>query len=192
MREIVLASTSKYRRELLSRLKIPFTWEDPGIDETKSMASGLGPQKIAGHLALEKATAVSLRHPKAIVIGSDQLLALGDTVFGKPGDAEGAFQQLKTLRGKIHTLVTAMAVLAGTERIFHTDITRIEMENLSDAALRRYVANDMPVDCAGSYKIEGQGIALFRSIEGADPTAIQGLPLLALSRILRQLGVEIP
>ena len=192
MHEIVLASTSKYRRELLSRLKVPFTWEDPGIDEAQSMTSGLGPQKIAEHLALEKAKAVSLRHPKAIVIGSRSASGAGDTVFGKPGDAEGAFQQLKTLRGKTHTLITAMAVLAGTEKILHTDITRIEMENLSDAALRRYVANDMPVDCAGSYKIEGQGIALFRRIEGADPSAIQGLPLLALSRVLRQLGIELP
>ena len=192
MHEIVLASTSKYRRELVSRLKVPFTAEDPKIDESRCMTSGMSPQGIAEHLALEKAMAVSRRHPDAIVIGSDQLLALGSVVFGKPGNVEGAFQQLKTLGGKTHALITAMAVLHGTNRILHTDITKIEMESLSDDALRRYVANDMPVDCSGSYRIEGQGIALFRRIEGADPTAIQGLPLLALSRILRQLGVELP
>jgi septum formation protein len=192
MTPLILASTSRYRRELLERLRVPFTVESPGVDEDAYKSAGLTPRQLAERLAYEKARAVHARHPQAIVIGSDQVLCLGNQALGKPGTAANALEQLRALRAKTHELVTALVVLTPKETLRHTDITRLTMEDHSDEALRRYVQNDQPLDCAGSYKIESQGVSLFRRIEGEDLTAIQGLPLLALSRLLRRLGLTLP
>ena len=192
MDKIILASTSPYRRELLSRLRIPFETEDPGVDESVFKSLGLPPAEVSRRLAMQKAQAVAARHKKAIVIGSDQVVAFDDEILGKPGTEEAAVAQLMALSGKIHELLTSIAVIQGYEKHMHTEVTRMRMERLDEEALRRYVAADLPLDCAGAYKIECLGVSLFRSIEGQDITAIQGLPMLALCRLLRLSGVTLP
>ncbi len=189
---IVLASTSVYRRELLARLCVPFETAKPGVDEDAYKAEGLAPRALAERLAHEKSRAVFALHPDAAVIGSDQLVAFEGGVLGKPGDAETAFRQLRSMAGKTHELITAMTVLHASGRHDHTDVTRIRLRPLSDDAIRRYVAADKPLDCAGSYKIEALGISLMEKMESDDATAIQGLPLMALCRILNTLGLHIP
>lgn len=192
MPELILASTSPYRRALLARLALPFTWEDPRVDEDEYKLSVSSPREIAERLAHEKAKSVQTRNPGAFVIGADQLVALEGRVLGKPGSEEAAVEQLKLLVGKTHELITAVALLTPSSSGFHTDITRLQMENLSETSLQRYVAFDKPIDCAGSYKIESLGISLFRKIEAEDVTAIQGLPLMALARLLRNARYTIP
>lgn len=189
---IILASTSRYRKELLARIGVAFECHAPGVDESKWQSSDLSPREIAETLALEKAKAVQEKFPEAIVIGSDQLAAIGGHVLGKPGDAQRAVLQLQKLSGQTHELITAVTVLNKQRTLTHTDITRLTMENLSTEAIQRYVDIDKPFDCAGSYKIENLGIALFTRIVGEDPSAIQGLPLMAVSRLLRDLGVPLP
>lgn len=185
---VVLASTSRYRRELLARLGLSFETEAPGVDEAAFAAFGLAPRALAERLALEKCQAVARRRPGAIVIGSDQLVAVDGEILGKPGTAESAVAQLRKLSGRTHELVTALAVARGSDIHRQTDVTRLTMARLSEESLRRYVALDSPLDCAGSYKIESLGIALFERIESEDATAIQGLPLLTVARWLRGWG----
>jgi septum formation protein len=189
---LVLASTSRYRSELLARLQVPFTTADPGVDEAAFKKTGLAPRPLAERLAFEKASAVQKRFPDAVIIGGDQLVALGDESLGKPGSPQGAVEQLLRLAGREHTLITALVVLHRERAIAHTDITRLRVRPLDRAAIERYVAVDNPVDCAGSYKIESLGIALFAAIETGDPTAIQGLPLLAVAGALTTCGIAIP
>ena len=181
--ELILASTSQYRRELLSRLGFPFRCEAPGVDENISGT----PREISAKLALEKAKAVQKKFPKAIVIGSDQLAALGDEILGKPGSREKALAQLKKLSGKTHTLFTSLAVLTPGKEFLHTDETKLEMLVLTEGELGQYLDFDKPFDCAGSYKIESRGISLIKRIQSEDFTAIEGLPLLKLGEILRGL-----
>lgn len=186
--KLILASTSPYRRELLARLGIPFSVEAPGVDESKVTGT---PREIAEKLALEKAKAVAARNPGAVVIGSDQLAAFEGKSLGKPGTVEQAIEQLSLLNGKTHELITAVAVVGKVTRTF-TDVTRLTLAHHENTALRRYVEFDKPLDCAGSYKIESRGIALFAKVEGFDPTAIEGLPLMTLAGVLRELGWTIP
>ncbi|BAL25157.1 Maf-like protein [Azoarcus sp. KH32C] len=190
--KLVLASTSTYRRMLLERLVIPFDMAKPDVDETP--LQGETPPATANRLAIEKAKAVARHHTDALVIGSDQVAHLGDEIFGKPGTVERAVAQLRRMRGETVIFHTALAVVNG--RTGHVQCesvaTHVRFRNLSDAEIVRYVEKERPLDCAGSAKSEGLGITLLESLSGDDPTALIGLPLIALSRMLRAEGLELP
>ncbi|MGC1272703.1 MAG: Maf family protein [Planctomycetaceae bacterium] len=192
--DLILASTSPYRRALLDRLGIPFRCVAPDVDEDVVKCEIADPIELAERLAVAKAEAVADRFPDAVVIGSDQLAMLDGDILGKPGNADRAVDQLKRLAGRTHELITAVCVLRTSDasRRIHIDRTRLTMRSLSRNEFARYVALDSPIDCAGSYKIESAGIALFERIETDDFTAITGLPMIALTTILREFGIELP
>ncbi|MBX2986946.1 MAG: septum formation protein Maf [Bdellovibrionaceae bacterium] len=190
MKKILLASTSPYRRELLERLAVPFESARPLIDEEKEKDPRLSPRALAEHLALLKAR--SLAAPGLVVIGGDQLVAFEGRILGKPGSRDRAIGQLTAMSGKTHELMTAICVIDGERVLSHTDVTRLTLKSLSRAQIEKIVDRDEPFDCAGSYKIEKHGIALIERLESDDFTAIQGLPLLALSRMLTACGIENP
>lgn len=190
--ELILASTSPYRRALLERLGIRFRCAAPPFDEGAFPGEGFSPQALAEALALGKAESVLETAPNAVVVGSDQLVSFEGGIFGKPGTAAGAVDQLARMSGKAHELITAMVVITPDGRWPHTDLTRLTMRRLDRPAIERYVERDQPLDCAGGYKLEQGGVTLFERIETEDQTAITGLPLLALTRILTALGFEIP
>jgi septum formation protein len=194
MFDVVLASTSVYRRELLTRLGIPFRWRGPMCDESAlaRQRAGVAPRALAEELAMAKASSLAGEELGATIIGCDQLVNLEGEIFGKPLSVDRAVEQLEVMSGRTHELVTALVVIEGPRVIRHTDITTMTMRSLTREAVERYVAADSPLDCAGSYKWESRGIALFDRIEGVDPTAITGLPLIALVSILRELGYPIP
>ena len=173
---IVLATSSPYKRRLFNRLGVDFNAADPQIDESRR--KGEAPENLARRLAVEKARAVHREHPDAWIIGSDQVAALGDVVFEKPGSIEGAVVQLKQLQGKTHRLISAVA-LATPNREVETAkaVCEMVMRPLTDEQIRRYVRRDRPIDCAGAYKIEEAGVKLFEATHCDDPTAIEGLPL---------------
>ncbi len=192
-RDLILASTSPYRRTLLERLGVPFRSMAPTCDESALKAEERDPIRLAERLAQAKAASLTEEQAdNAAIIGCDQLLAVQGQIFGKPGSVEGAIDQLLSLAGRSHELITAMVVLSGGRTFRHTDVTKLWMRPLSRPAIERYVLADRPLDCAGSYKIESRGIALFDRIESTDQTAITGLPLIALTSILCELGFEIP
>lgn len=190
--KLVLASTSAYRKMLLERLCTPFDTDRPETDETP--LPGEAPPATAERLAAEKARAVAGRWPDALIIGSDQVAYLDDEVFGKPGTEARAVAQLQRMRGRTVTFHTALALL--NTRSDHLQVegvpTQVRFRDLSDDEIRRYVAKERPLDCAGSAKSEGLGIALLDAMPGDDPTALIGLPLIALSRMLRAEGLELP
>lgn len=191
-RPLILASTSPYRRELLGRLGLPFQVESPGVDETA--LPGEAPAARAARLAAAKAMAVALRHPGALVIGSDQVAALGDTVLDKPGNAERCRAQLATLSGKtasFHTACTLVGLESGVN-LAHTDTTRVVARRLTPDEIARYVEREQPFDCAGGFKVEALGIALFERVDSQDPTALIGLPLIWLADALRRAGLAAP
>jgi septum formation protein len=192
MRPLVLASTSRYRRELLERLGLPFVTDKPETDETP--LPGEAPAATAERLALEKARAVAARHPDALIIGSDQVASVGAERFGKPGTIENAIAQLKAMRGRSIVFHTAVALLDAASGQASVEMvpTEVAFRPLSDAEIIRYVERERPLDCAGSAKSEGLGIALLEYIRGDDPNALIGLPLIALTRLLRQAGVSLP
>lgn len=190
--ELILASTSPYRRALLERLGVPFRICDPGVDEERVKALGQAPRLLAERLAAAKAESVRNAGGEAVVVGSDQLVSLDDRILGKPGSQERAVEQLRLLAGREHELITALAVFHQGRLIRHTDVTTLRMRPLTREAIERYVQADRPIDCAGSYKLESRGITLFDRITTEDQTAITGLPLIALTTILRDLGFAIP
>jgi septum formation protein len=188
MRPIILASTSRYRRELLARLQLPFTARSP--DTAEEPMAGEAPASMAARLALAKAS--SIAEPGAIVIGSDQVASLEGQLLRKPGTAEVAVAQLRACQGKTVTFHTAVAVVAtgsGTT-LQHIDCTEVVFRRLEERALAQYVALERPLDCAGSFKSEGLGVALFERISTEDPTALVGLPLFFVAAALRQLGAD--
>lgn len=190
--KIVLASTSTYRRMLLERLQLPFETDRPETDE--AALAGETPAATAERLALDKARAVATRWPDALVIGSDQVAHLGDQIFAKPGSEARAIAQLQRMSGQTVVFHTALAVLntrSGRAQVAGVP-TRVRFRDLDDDAIRRYVERERPLDCAGSAKSEGLGIALLEAMSGDDPTALIGLPLIALSRMLRAEGVQLP
>ena len=192
---LVLASTSPYRRDLLTRLGLPFTARAPGCDEESlkaSLGGGTPPDRLAAALARAKAESLAEAEPGALVIGADQVAALDGEILGKPGSAEQAAQQLARLAGRAHVLVTAVALALDGKVREHVDVTRLFMRPLSRAQIERYVAADAPIDCAGSYRIEARGITLFERIESADHDAIVGLPLIALTSMLGAMGYPVP
>ncbi|MBL8750595.1 MAG: septum formation protein Maf [Planctomycetes bacterium] len=193
MPDLVLASTSPYRRQLLERLRVPFTCEAPGVDEAQVKATIADPRAVVVELARRKALAVARRRPGAIVIGSDQGACLDGALLDKPGTAANAEAQLQRLQSRTHELLTAVAFAQDGRVVAEfVDTTRLTMRAFGADEIARYVAAESPLDCAGSYKIEALGIALFDRIECSDWTAIVGLPLLRLCAALRPLGVALP
>jgi len=190
--ELILASTSRYRAELLRRLHLPFTQEAPDSDETPYV--GEAPAALALRLALAKARAVAARHPQAWVIGSDQVCACGEELLGKPGSRERAIEQLRVLSGNSVQFHTALALAHGASgrELSGADLTTVRFRELDAAQIERYVDAEPSLDCAGSFKSEGLGIALCAGIESQDPTALVGLPLVALCGLLRQAGIALP
>lgn len=187
--DLVLASTSPYRRELMGRLGLPFRCQAPRVDEDQ-LKEGLGPLApgaLAERLAEAKARSLIDVEPRAVLIGCDQVAAFQGRVFGKPGSIENAVEQLLTMSGKSHQLITALFVWHEGNTHRHTDVTTLHFRPLGRSEIERHVAADRPLDCAGGYKIESRGITLFEKIETQDHTAIIGLPLIALTNILRTL-----
>lgn len=189
--QLILASTSPYRRELLSRLGLPFEVVAPGVDETPLPDEP--PQALARRLALAKAMAVANTHPHAVVIGSDQVADLNGIPLGKPGNHERATQQLQAMRGNTVVFQTALAVVCVSSGFSEVDLAAVEVKfrDLSDAEIEHYLRQEQPYDCAGSAKSEGLGIALLAHIHNDDPTALIGLPLIRTSRMLRAAGVPL-
>ncbi|WP_284396095.1 Maf family nucleotide pyrophosphatase [Acidovorax sp. SUPP2825] len=191
-RRLVLGSTSRYRAELLSRLRLPFDVAAPDVDETPR--AGEAPSALALRLAMAKARAVSAAHPDAVVIGSDQVADLLGQPLGKPGTHEKAVAQLQQMRGHSVVFQTAVAVVCAATGFEKVELAPVEVRfrDLSDAEIERYLRAEQPYDCAGSAKSEGLGISLLDSIQSDDPTALIGLPLIRTCRMLRAAGMELP
>jgi septum formation protein len=189
--DVILASSSPYRQRLLARLQIPFSCIAPEVDETRLPDEA--PAAMAARLALAKARSVARAHPDALVIGSDQVAALGDTVMGKPGGHEIAFTQLRASAGREVRFLTGLALhraSSGFER-FHVEPYSVYFRELSDKSINNYLQIEQPYDCAGSFKWEGLGIALFARMAGDDPTSLEGLPLIALTGLLAEAGLPV-
>jgi septum formation protein len=190
-RTVVLGSTSRYRRELMNRLRLPFEVDAPEVDETP--LDGESPEALARRLALAKAHAVAVRHPEALVIGSDQVADLDGLPLGKPGTHERAVQQLRLMRGRTVIFQTAVAVVCQATGFEQLDLApvRVRFRDLSDAEIENYLRAEEPYDCAGSAKSEGLGIALLEAIDNDDPSALVGLPLIRTCRMLREAGLQL-
>jgi septum formation protein len=195
---LVLASTSPYRRALLERLGLAFEVRDPGVDEAPIQRAATDAEAMVRALAEAKARAVAATLDDAIVIGADQCAVIesdgGAQILGKPVTVEAAVAQLVELAGRTHTLLTAVCLVDTRSGVVSTelDVVRLTMRPLSIEALRRYVEAERPLDCAGGYRIEGLGVALFEGVEGVDPTGIVGLPLMRLAARLTELGLPVP
>lgn len=188
MPSLILASTSRYRQELLSRLRLPFEAIAPLVDETP--LPGEAPPALAERLALAKARAVAATHVHAVVIGSDQVADLDGEALGKPGSHDAAHAQLRRMSGREVVFQTAVAVVApGLAAIERAEV-RVRFRALSNAAIDTYLHADQPYDCAGSAKVESLGIALLEAVESDDPTALIGLPLIRTCQLLRRAGLE--
>jgi septum formation protein len=192
MPSLVLASTSSYRRVLLERLGLPFHVARPGVDEAPLPQES--PQALAERLALAKAEAVLVDNGgDAWVIGSDQVAELDGLALSKPGTHAAAVAQLRSMSGREIRFLTALCLAhRNGQRLRALDITTVRFRSLTDDEIERYVAREQPLDCAGSFKCEGLGIALFDRIDNHDPTALIGLPLIATARLLRQAGFVVP
>ena len=192
-RSIVLASTSIYRRALLEQLGISFETANPELDETPFKETAEDPESLVTVLSEAKARALADQFPDALIIGSDQCAAIDNEVLHKPGGESAALAQLSRLSGRTHRLLTGVYILdsASGKGRFHLDVHELRMRSLTREQLQRYLIHDEPWDCAGSYRIEAQGVALFDEIRGADSTAIVGLPLMAVVRLSGEHGVEV-
>jgi septum formation protein len=188
---VILGSSSRYRKELLSRLRIPFDVFSPEIDETPH--PGEAPKALALRLALAKAHAVAKLHPQAVVIGSDQVADLDGVPLGKPGNHKNAVLQLQKMRGKTVIFQTALSVVCLANGYERTELAAVSVKfrDLSDAEIEAYLRAEEPYDCAGSAKSEGLGIALLEAIDNDDPTALVGLPLIRTCQLLREAGVKL-
>ncbi len=189
---LVLASTSRYRRELLAQLGIPYEVTAPTVDETP--AAGETPQGLALRLACAKAQSVRVAFPDALIIGSDQVAVVGDTLLDKPGTHARAVEQLKLMSGKPVVFFTALCLLNARTLQRQTALVPItvHMRELGTDQIERYLQTERPYDCAGSARIEGLGITLVARLEGDDPNALIGLPLIKLCDMLRSEGIELP
>jgi septum formation protein len=190
-RALILGSTSRYRRELLQRLRVPFDVVSPNVDETPLPSEA--PQALATRLALAKAKAVAALHPSAVVIGSDQVADLNGEPLGKPGTHERAVSQLQRMRGQTVVFQTAVSVVCQASGFEQTELAQIKVRfrELSDAEIEAYLRAEEPYDCAGSAKSEGLGIALLDAIDNDDPTALIGLPMIRTARLLRAAGIDL-
>ncbi|MBI3938068.1 MAG: septum formation inhibitor Maf [Betaproteobacteria bacterium] len=188
---LVLASTSRYRRELLQRLRLAFEIAAPHVKETAR--EGEAPEETAARLAFAKARAVAARFPQALIIGCDQVAALDGTQLGKPGDHTAAARQLRMMRGRsvlFHTALCLLNAASGRAQTATVPVT-VRLRRYTDAQIERYLALERPYDCAGAAKVEGLGIALIESMAGEDPNALTGLPLIKLVEMLRNEGIEV-
>lgn len=188
---LILGSSSRYRKELLERLRLPFETTSPDVDETPQ--PGEAPADLALRLALAKAHAVAQQHPKAVVIGSDQVADLAGEPLGKPGTHERAVQQLQRMRGQTVVFQTAVAVVCQDTGFAQSSLAqvRVRFRDLSDTEIETYLRAEQPYDCAGSAKSEGLGIALLDAIDSDDPTALVGLPLIRTCQLLRAAGMQL-
>ncbi len=189
--KLVLASTSRYRRELLGRLHLPFEVLSPNVDETP--LPGESPSATALRLSVLKAQAAAATHPDALIIGSDQVLMLGEAQLGKPGNYENAFAQLRAMQGREMVFHTALTLLnSRTGHAQTRDVpTVVHIRPLTDAQIEAYLRKEQPYDCAGSAKSESLGIALMERMESPDPTALIGLPLMTLTAMLMDEGIDV-
>ena len=191
--ELILASTSPYRRELLDRLGVPYRAVAHRCDEAPAMRSGASPDEVARELARAKAESLAAAHPSAFILGSDQVVDLDGELLGKPGSVQACVAQLMKMRGRVHRLLTGVCLrLPGGETREALDVHEMRLRPLQESEIRRYVEAERPTDCAGSYKIEGRGIALMEEGKGRDFTAIVGLPLICVTGLLRDAGFEVP
>ncbi len=190
-RPLVLGSTSRYRRELLQRLNVPFEVAAPDVDETPW--AGESPTQLAQRLALAKAQAVAARFPQAVVIGSDQVADLNGTPLGKPLQHDRAVEQLRAMSAQVVVFQTALAVVCQATGFQAQDLAsvKVRFRALSESTIETYLRIEQPYDCAGSAKSEGLGIALLESIDNDDPTALVGLPLIRTCQLLRQAGLPL-
>jgi septum formation protein len=188
---LILASTSKYRGALLAQLGHQFESISPGVDEDQLKSQNFTPTQIATELAKLKALAVFKKRPEACVIGSDQVCVLNDELLSKPGSKENAILQLQKMQGIHHELITAVTILYPQGEINFHNRTLLFMRPLTLSEITRYVEEDLPLDCAGSYKLEAKGIKLFEKIEMDDHTSIIGLPLIQLNNHLLKIGFPI-
>lgn len=186
MNRLVLASTSPFRKELLAKLHLEFVSENPQVDETPQ--AGETPQQLVSRLAEAKARAVAKRHPEALIIGSDQVAVNGEFILGKPGDHARATEQLRQASGKRITFLTGLALLnsASGQCQVIVEPFSVVFRRLSDEQIENYLKREQPYNCAGSFKSEGLGIALFQRLEGDDPNALIGLPLIRLIEMLER------
>ena len=190
MSELILASGSPYRRELLTRLRLAFTVVSPDVDERAEGAEDGA--DLAWRLALLKANAVAARHPDAIVIGSDQVAECAGSLLGKPGTVERAIEQLTFCSGREVVFHTAVAVVGNEREQVRLVPTRVRMRQLTPDTIEQYIRDDQPLDCAGAMKSEALGITLTEAITSDDPTALVGLPLIAVADMLRVAGLPVP
>jgi septum formation protein len=190
-RTLILGSSSRYRKELLSRLNIPFEVAAPEVDETPRLNET--PRDLALRLALAKARAVASKYPEAVVIGSDQVADLEGEALGKPGNHANAVKQLQRMRGKTVIFQTALSVICLATGFEQTDLAtvKVSFRDLTDAEIESYLKAEEPYDCAGSAKSEGLGIALLAAIDNDDPTALVGLPLIRTCHMLSAAGVKL-
>lgn len=188
---LILASSSPYRREVLSRLGVEFGSISPDIDESRR--DGESPGELVRRLAEEKAAAISATHPKALIIGSDQVATLGNHILGKPGNHEQAVKQLKMASGKRVTFLTGLCLLnseSGRSQV-SCEAFHVEFRDLTDEEIEQYLKKEKPYNCAGSFKSEGLGICLFKRLQGDDPASLIGLPLIQLVDMLRNEGLDV-
>ena len=193
MPALLLASSSPYRRELLERLRLPFTWLSPSIDESRR--EGEAAIDLVKRLAEEKARALATDQPDHLIIGSDQVAVLGNgQILGKPHDLPRAQQQLRAASDSSVTFLTGLALLNTSSGRCQVDCVpfTVHFRQLGDEQILRYLQREQPFDCAGSFKFEGLGISLFRSTEGEDATSLIGLPLIRLVDMLLNEGIEVP
>jgi septum formation protein len=192
LRPLMLASTSRYRAALLGRFGLPFNTASPAVDEAE--IAGEAPRARALRLSEAKAEAVASQYPEAVIIGGDQVAALGTRVLRKPGNASNCREQLRQLSGsaaEFHTACTVRCVSAALE-LTHVDTTTVALRTLANAEIDRYIEREQPFDCAGGFKAEALGITLFERMDSHDPTAIVGLPLIWLAGALRSAGFTVP
>jgi len=188
---LILASSSPFRKELLNRLNVAFECHSPEVDE--SLLSEESADSYVRRLAVAKAQKLAMDFPGAIIIGSDQCAVLGDEILGKPGNHLKALEQLKKAQGKTVVFHTGLCVLQPSSSFQQVDniLFRVNFRNLSDRQLEHYLRTEEPYQCAGSFKSEGYGVALFSKMTGDDPTALIGLPLIRLTHMLEQAGISV-
>lgn len=191
IRSIVLASSSIYRRQLLEKLGLPFVFASPSINETPN--PGETPRTLVARLATQKAQALAQQYPTSLIIGSDQVACLDDDILGKPGNQENAFQQLQACSGRRVEFLTGLCLLDSAHGTSQTIVEpfAVHFRQLSNQQIQNYLAREQPYDCAGSFKSESLGIALFKKLEGDDPNTLIGLPLIRLVELLQESGVSV-
>ncbi len=189
---LILASTSRYRKALLEKLGLPFQCVSPEVDETP--IPGESAEALVSRLAQAKAMAIAECHDHGLIIGSDQVCVCDGQILGKPGTVENAVAQLMRAQGKHVTFLTGLCVIdaASGHAEQMVEPFAVHFRSLDEAAIRRYVEAELPLDCAGSFKCEGMGIVLFEALEGRDPNALIGLPLIALINLLGRHGLHLP